>query len=66
MTLQTPEGQTRTAELRFLPKFFGTDAVQSPRVRVLWVRRCGQGLRFRFPSFWSSCVRSHAVKELPG
>ena len=26
MTLQAPEGQTRTAELRFLPTLFGTDA----------------------------------------
>ena len=63
MTLQTPEGQTRTAELRFLPKLFGTDAEQSPRVRVLWIRRCWQGLRFRFPWFWCSCVRSRMSRQ---
>ena len=56
-------GTDQNGRVTFLPKLFGTDAVQSPRVRVLWIRRCGQGLRFRFPWFWCSCVRSRMLRQ---
>ena len=43
--------QTRTDQngrVTFLPKLFGTDAVQSPRVRVLWIRDVGKACVFAF------------------